>query len=297
MIRIPAAVLLLLATILWGGNFVIGRAVADEIGPFSLAFFRWCTAFIVLFPFAYKYVRQDLSAIRQHWWPLFWMSLTGIATFNTLIYIALHYTTSINASLMNTSTPIIIYILSFIFLRERLTTYQVFGATLSLFGVLCILSKGTLDTFLQFSFNTGDLFVLVAVCSWAIYSLLVKRYSTILHSMSTFLITIAIGVVLLLPFFIAELIADAHPFAISALSLSAIFYTGIFASIVAFICWNTGVVKMGANQAGIFLNFIPLFASLFAVFFIGEKLEMFQLFGGLCVIIGIILSTKKQVVK
>lgn len=293
--KIPPFLLLLIATILWGGNFVIGRAVANELPPFTLAFLRWCTACIVFLPLAWVPLKRDWLTIRKHFPAVLFMSFTGVASFNTLVYIALHHTTSINASLMNTSTPILIYILSFIFLKERLTRNQMIGTVISLIGVLFIISKGSLASLLQFSFNLGDIIMLVAVICWSAYSLLVKHFSGKLPGNATFLVSIFIGIIMLFPFFIYEVTNPAVHIIWSVTSISSILYTGIFASIVAFICWNTGVIRLGANKAGIYLNFIPVFAALFAVLFIGESLKVFQAAGGILVILGVFLTSREKI--
>lgn len=290
---IPAPALLLLATILWGGNFVIGRAVANDIAPLTLAFYRWCVAFLVLAPIAWKAFKKDLPIFKQHWLAVLVLSLTGVAGFNTLVYIGLHDTTSINASLMNSSTPIVIYILAFIFLRERLTRFQIIGTVISLTGVIFILSSGSLSSLKDFQFNQGDLIVLVAIVCWSIYSLFIKQYAGILPGLSTFFVTIMIGIVMLLPFFIYETMTQAPTITWNVSSIAAILYVGSLASIVAFLAWNKGVIQLGASRASIFLNFIPVFATLFAVLFIGESLHLFQVVGGLAVVLGVIITNKK----
>lgn len=291
--KFPPQALLILATLLWGGNFVIGRAVTGDIPPITLAFLRWCVAFIVFLPIAYPYLKKDWQKLKAHWPIVCVLALTGVACFNTLVYIGVHYTTSINASLMNSSTPIIIYILSFIFLKERLSNYQIFGTLLSLIGVLFIISGGSLTTLFAFSFNKGDLIVLFAVFCWAIYSLLIKQYAGRLPGYSTFLATIAIGAVMLVPFTIYELATTDITIHWAASTFGAILYVGIIASIIAFLSWNAGVVALGANRASIYLNFIPLFAATFAILFLDEQLQLAQLIGGLAVVSGVLLSSKK----
>ena len=291
--KFPPQLLLVLATLLWGGNFVIGRAVTGDIPPITLAFLRWCVAFIVFLPIVYSRVRHEWPMIKANWPAVIVMAITGVACFNTLVYIGVYYTTSINASLMNSSTPIIIYILSFIFLKERLSKFQLIGTALSLSGVMFILSKGSLETLLSFSFNKGDLIVLIAVFCWGVYSLLVKQYAGRLPGYSMFLVTIALGIIMLLPFTIYELMTTSVEIIWSPSTISAIFYVGIAASIVAFLSWNNGVVALGANKASIYLNFIPLFATIFAVLFLNEDLLIAQVIGGLAVICGVILANKK----
>ena len=288
--KIPPFALLLLATLLWGGNFVIGRAVSGNISPFTLAFLRWCIAFILFLPIAYNSFKRDWRSLKAHWPIVLILALTGVATFNTLVYIGLHDTTSINASLMNSSTPILIYILSFFFLKERLTKFQLLGTALSLSGVLFILSGGSFASLLDFSFNKGDLIVLIAVCCWSIYSLLLKQYAGRLPVQSTFLSTIFLGTVMLLPFYIYETLTLTEPIQWHFSTIAAILYVGAFASIVAFLSWNSGVVQLGANKASIYLNFIPVFSTIFAVLFLGEQIHSFQLIGGVAVVAGVLLS-------
>ena len=286
-------ILLIIATLLWGGNFVIGRAVTGDIEPITLALLRWCTAFIVFLPIAYRPLKQEWHKLKANFHIVIILAITGVAAFNTLVYIGVHYTTSINASLMNSSTPIIIYLLSFFFLKERLSKQQIIGTALSLIGVAFILSGGKLSTLLSFQFNKGDLIVLLAVACWAIYSLLIKQYASKLPGYSTFLVTIVLGILILLPFTIWERMHVASSIEWNLTTISAILYVGILASIVAFLSWNKGVVALGANRASIFLNFIPLFASIFAVLFIGESLQITQLIGGLAVIVGALIANRK----
>ncbi|MGX9134501.1 DMT family transporter [Rummeliibacillus sp. JY-2-4R] len=295
MYKIPPIVLLLIATILWGGNFVIGRAVAHDIPPYTLAFLRWCVALIVFLPITYSVLKRDWPQIKKHWFIVLLFGFTGVASFNTLVYIALHYTTSINASLMNMLTPVIIYILSFVFLKEKLNRNQMIGTIISFIGVITIISNGSINVLQHFSFNKGDLIVIIAVVLWSIYSLLVKHYSKELPGNSTFLVSIVVGIIILLPFYIHETYSTTMVIHWSFTTIFAIIYTGVLASIVAFIAWNTGVVRLGANRAGIYLNFIPVFASIFAVIFIGEKVMLSQLIGGLLVVIGVYWTGRKIV--
>ncbi|GGB40958.1 DMT family transporter [Fictibacillus barbaricus] len=288
--KVNPYVLLVVATLIWGGNFVIGRAIASSLPPITLSFLRWCTAFVIFLPFAWPFLRKEWGLLKKQWPIVLFMAVTGIAGFNTLLYIALHYTTSINASLVNSSTPIIIFMLSFIFMGERLNAQQAAGAILSFLGLLFIISKGSLEVLLKFSFNVGDLIVIAAVICWSIYSILIKQFSGRLPAYSTFTVSMVLGILILFPFFVRE--ALTTEIAWSTGSILTIFYTGIFASIVAFMSWNIAVERIGANKAGVFLNLIPVFAALFAVLFIDETLAWYQAAGGVLVILGVFISTR-----
>jgi drug/metabolite transporter (DMT)-like permease len=289
--KVNPYVLLIAATLIWGGNFVIGRAITSSLPPVSLSFLRWCTAFVIFLPFAWPFLRKEWHILKKKWHIVIFMALTGITGFNTLLYIALHYTTSINASLVNSTTPIIIFILSFFFLGERLNAKQVAGAMLSILGLSFIISKGSMDVLLRFSFNLGDLIVIAAVVCWSIYSLLIKQFAGRLPSYSTFTVSMVLGIFILFPFFLWE--TQTADIVWSTGTILTILYTGIFASIVAFMSWNTAVERIGANKAGIFINLIPVFAALFAVLFINETLAWYQAAGGALVIFGVYISTRQ----
>lgn len=291
--NIPPQLLLVLATVLWGGNFVIGRAVSGDIPPITLALLRWTVAGIVFYPIVASKFKADLPRLKKHYKAILLMAITGVAAFNTLVYIGVQFTTSINASLMNSTTPIMIYILSFLLLKDHLNWKQIVGTILSLVGVLFILTGGSIEQLLSMQFNKGDIIVIIAVLCWAIYSIVVKRNAGNFRGDTAFFSTILIGIVLLLPFTAYELATTSIEIQWSLSTIGAILYVGTFASIIAFLSWNKGVVAIGANRASIFLNFIPLFAMIFAVLFLDETPVITQLIGGVAIIIGVIIANRK----
>ena len=285
--------LLVIAAMIWGGNFVIGRAISDEVPPLTLAFLRWAVAVAIFLPFTYKEIIANKHIIKKSWKSLFLMGLTGVAAFNTLVYIGLHYTTSINASLINTITPLIIIVLSYFLLKEQIIYNQLLGLVLSISGVLLVLSHGSLDILLALSFNIGDLIVFVAVISWGVYSIIIKYNSGQIPLYTSLAVSMIIGMFVLLPFSFWELFIAEQNIVWSAFSISSILYIGIFASIVAFLSWNKAVSLIGPGKAGIFLSLIPIFTTIFAVTLIGEALHWHQIAGGVLAVAGIYLSTRK----
>lgn len=285
--------LLVVATFIWGGNFVIGRAVSDQIPPYTLSFLRWLLASCILLPFTWKKIKAEYHAWIRRLPIILILSMTGIAGFNTLLYVALQYTTSINASFMNSSTPILISMLSVWILRESLEKRQIIGTLLSFAGVLFIVSKGDLYALQTLSFNLGDIIMILAVGTWALYSVLIKKYGRRLPAGSTFILSILVGVVILFPFSIWELYYTKASIQWTASSFSAIIYVGVLASIVAFYSWNSAVIQIGPAKAANYLNLIPVFAATFAILFIDEQMAWYQLIGGAFVIIGVAMSSKK----
>src|SRR6478735_11392491 len=152
-----------LAALIWSGNFIIARGVYKQIGPVSLAFYRWIIATMIIFPFAIKTFTREWSIVRRSWHYLFWVSLTGISLFNTFVYIAGHYTSAINLALIGTtSSPIMSIILARIFLKEPIGWLKLTGLIACIIGVLFLLSSGNFQDLLGHKYSTGDLWVLAA---------------------------------------------------------------------------------------------------------------------------------------
>ncbi|SFA85257.1 MULTISPECIES: DMT family transporter [unclassified Bacillus (in: firmicutes)] len=286
--------LLVLANVIWGGNFVIGRVGTEYFPPITFSILRWSVAFLFLTPFMVKPMLKDFKVLWRHKWIVLLLSVTGVAGYNTIIYFSLNFTTSINASIVNSTTPLFIAIFSFFMLKERLSLLQGTGLLLSVIGIVFILSKGSFETLQGFKFNPGDLFVLVAVVNWSIYSIVIKKNSKNLPAFSTLYATSFVGILILFPLSLLEIMQTDAAVIFNPESLLILGYVGFFASIVAFISWNTGVSKIGAAKSGIFINLLPVFATLFATIFTKEDLLWYQIAGGVIVLLGVVLSSQKN---
>ncbi|KON88413.1 antibiotic transporter [Sporosarcina globispora] len=288
-------VLLIFANMIWGGNFVIGRIGVEYFPPLLFSLMRWVIAFLLLTPFMVKQFKKDWKILRQHKRVLFLLAVTGVAGYNTIIYFALQYTTSINASVVNSTTPIFIAILAIIILREKLLANQTAGILLSVLGILFIISKGSTEVFRSWQINAGDLYVLAAVLMWAVYSVIGNKYSNVLPALSTFYASSFLGVLILMPLSLIEyMLIESKP-VFSCTSGGILLYVGFLASILAFLSWNFGVSIIGASKAGVFLNLLPIFAIVFALCFTQENLHLYQVIGGGIVILGVLLSSMKSI--
>ncbi|MBX9973925.1 DMT family transporter [Cytobacillus firmus] len=285
--------MLILANMIWGGNFVIGRIGVDYFPPLLFSLMRWIIAFLLLTPFMVKQLKKDWNIILQHKRVLLLLAVTGVAGYNTIIYFALQYTTSINASVVNSTTPLFIAILAIFILREKLLAHQAAGILLSVFGILYIISKGSIEMFLSWKINAGDLYVLAAVIMWALYSVIGKKYSDVLPVLSAFYASSFLGILLLAPLSLIEYLVMEEEPVFSLTSAGILLYVGFLASIMAFLSWNFGVSLIGAAKAGVFLNLLPVFAIIFALCFTEEKLYLYQLIGGGIVILGVVISSAK----
>ncbi|MBL4692356.1 MAG: DMT family transporter [Magnetovibrio sp.] len=291
--RRPAPLLLSLSALFWGGNFVIGRWVHGDIAPFSLTFWRWVVAALILMPFVWKEVWAHRSEIRKHIGLLFVLALTGMVMFHSFTYIALRTTTAINAAFVLASMPMVIPIVSMLVGDEVLNIRQGLGILVSIIGVGIIVSQGQITVLMNFAFTPGDLWVLAGVLAWSVYSVLLRRKPESLPPMVLLASTMCLAVVILAPFYVWE-VSKVGGFALSLSNGLVIGYVAVFASIAAFWCWNTGVARMGANKAGLFIHLIPLFASILSIIFLNESLQMFHIIGIVPILIGIALTTTSR---
>jgi drug/metabolite transporter (DMT)-like permease len=281
--------LLTLTPLFWAGNAVIGRAVVGEIPPIALAQIRWLLAAIIVMPFAWQSVRAELPVIRRHIGILVLLSLTGITAFNTLQYWSLQYTTAINVSVMQSASPLLIGLWSWMLWRDPLSRAQLAGIVTSLAGVLAIISGGELTRLADLTLNIGDVAILIATAVYALYSALLRQRPGV-TPLSFLAVTITIGTVLLLPFSAAEYVMGARLRTLSLGGYAAIAYVAVFPSLLAYMFFNRGVQLIGANRAGPFFHLIPLFGSALAIAFLGERPGWHHLGGAILIIGGVLLA-------
>ena len=291
--QLKATILLLLTTLFWGGNFVIGKIVVQTIPPFIMAFIRWGIALIFLLPLFYKEGLPAKALIMKYWREILVMAFSGIFAFNTLVYFAVSYTTSVNAALVNALSPVVILILSTIFIKEKLGWFQGIGGAISFLGVLTVISRGDIAVLLHWNFNLGDLLMIIAVILWGIYSILMKKVTAEISSIQVTTISAFVGWLILIPFALMEYI-QVKPLVFTATNTLGLLYIGIFASFLAFLWWNKGVIQLGAGKAAVFLNLIPLFAALLSYLFLKESLVLTQVIGGILIISGVMLANSHQ---
>lgn len=282
--------LLILATLFWAGNFVLGRAVHELIPPLALVFWRWAGAFVILLPFALKHIRKDWHLLRKHWLQLSIYALLGVSCFNTFIYLAVHSTTATNALLLNSTIPVVIVLLSVIFGRTKIPARQWIGMAISLAGVITIICKGSAGLLSTLSFNHGDLWVMLAVVSWALYTWLLRKRPAGLHPLSFLSAIIFLGLIPLAPLYAIELARGLKMVAGTATAASLV-YVALFPSILSFVFWNQAVHETSPSRAGLFLHLMPVFGTLLAITFLGETLHTFHLAGILLIFFGIWLTT------
>ena len=283
--------LLSITSLCWAGNAIVGRLAAGHIPPVTLSFLRWSLAFLILLPFAWKHLVRDWGAIRARLGIMVIVSVTGIGAFNTLQYWALEYTQALNTLLLQSAGPLVVAVWSLLLLGVRLTLAQAAGVVLSLTGVLVILLHGDLSALSSIQFNKGDVIFIVALIIFGFYSVMSLKRPAI-HALSFAAFTFGAGAACLVPLLIWEL-ATRPVMALNTANLLSLFYVAVFPSTLAYLCYNRGVQLIGANRAAPFFHVVPLFGSVMAMVFLGERPQPFHFIGFALVLTGVFVAARK----
>ncbi|MBT5213402.1 MAG: DMT family transporter [Pelagibacteraceae bacterium] len=285
-----AFILLVASSLFWSGNFFTGKiASLSSLSPFKLSFLRWSMAFLLLMPFTYKRIIDDIDKYKKNFSYILITSVLGVTIFNSFTYLSLQTSMVINSSIMTSITPLLIIFFSWLIFKTPTYPRQFLGIILSLIGVIFIISKANFKNLIDLNFTKGDLWMLSAVFSWGLYSVLLKKIDNTLSQLATLEVMIFFGLIFIFPFYIIETFDNSY-FPKDSNEFLMISYVAIFASITSFFAWNKGVSILGANKASLFLHLIPVFSSIWAIFFLGENFSFFHLLGTAFIIFGIIIS-------
>lgn len=283
--------LLCITALCWAGNAIVGRLAAGHIPPVTLSFLRWSLAFLIILPFAWKHLVRDWAAIRARLGTMIFLSVTGIAAFNALQYWSLEYTTALNTLLLQSAGPLFVAVWSLMLFGIRLTLAQAGGIAVSLTGVLVILLHGDLTALTSIEFNKGDIIFTVALLIFGLYSVWSPKRPEI-HGLSLIGFTFGCGAACLVPLVIWELFARPV-MALDMTNLLMLLYVAVFPSTVAYLCYNRGVQLIGANRAAPFFHVVPVFGSVMAIVFLGERPQLFHIIGFALVLTGVFVASRK----
>jgi drug/metabolite transporter (DMT)-like permease len=284
--------LLSITALCWAGNAIVGRLAAGHIPPVTLSFLRWSLAFLIVLPIAWNHLKRDWAAIRGKLGIMMLLSITGIGIFNTLQYWALEYTQALNTLLLQSAGPLFVAVWSLALLGVRLTLAQAGGIVVSLTGVLVILLHGDLTTLRNIEFNKGDLIFTVALLIFGLYSVLTLKRPEI-RGLSFVAFTFGCGAACLIPFLIWELLTRPV-MQLDTSNLLMLFYVAVFPSTIAYLCFNRGIQLIGANRAAPFFHVVPVFGSVMAIVFLGERPQLFHIIGFALVLTGVFVASRKQ---
>lgn len=284
----------ILACIIWSGNFIVARAVINDVPPITLSFFRWASATLMLFPFVIRQFSREKKIILQHKQYFFWTSLFGVAIFNTFLYIAAHTTSAINMALIGTcSSPIFAVFLAAWFLKERVSRLRIIGMLVMLTGIIYLVVRGSFEKLMNFHFTTGDIWVLGAAVFFAGYNVLVRKKPSEISPIVFLFTTFLVGSILLLPFCLWE-VQYSQPIEWTSDLLFIVLYLGLGTSVIAFLLWNSAIARLGAARTALFGNLIPLFSSFEAVWLLNEEITLVHMFSGMLIIAGLVIVNLRK---
>ncbi len=287
--------ILILTTIFWSGNFIVGKAASTyDIPPFSLNFYRWFFAGLILFPFTIKELIAKKEYILENIGFFTILGITSITIFNSIVYYSLYYTQVISGILMISTIPVWIIFISSILNIEKTNIFQIIGVIFSLTGVIFIITKADLEIIKNLDFNKGDLSMVVAMFSWAVYSALLKRKKYEISQVTLLQVVIITGLIFLTPIYFIEMymgnvIVLGIPFVLT------LTYVVFFPGLASFFFWIKGISIIGANRAGVFLHLMPIFGAIMAMLIFNERFMFYHIFGAIFIIAGITLSNKKKI--
>ena len=208
------------------------------------------------------------------------------------LYLSLNFTQVINAVLMLAAIPPMIIIFSSLMKIEKTNIFQLSGLFLSIFGVATIISNADIQKIISLSFNKGDIWMLVCVLSWSLYSTLLKKNKFQLSQFSLIQIMVTVGLIFLVPQFLYEK-SIGLDIKINKASILILFYVVIFPAIAAYYCWQKAIELIGPNRSSMFIQLMPLFSAIMAIIIFKEKFQLFHFIGASFIISGIYLSNRK----
>lgn len=278
--------LLVIAAASWGSNWVVARGLHELVPPFTLAFWRWTIAALLLAPIAAPHVKRDLMLLRSSWRSIIALGVPGTTGFAALGYLAVRHTTAINAALINGALPIFTLALSAIFLGTRVSVRFLVAVGLAMIGLACIVTAGNLETLATLSINRGDVLMLLGVLVWAGYTVGLHFRPAGLHPLSFLFATAAVGALACAPAYAWE-IARGRMMAVDWRPIAGILWLALGPSILAYMCWNAAVARVGPSIAGLTNSLVPVFGTLMSIVFLGERAGVPQAIGIALILAGV----------
>jgi len=287
-----AYLMIAITVLLWAISVIIARDVHDEIPLIGLTFWRWVLAIIVLFPFVYKDVLGNLEIVRRHWWTYFTQG-TFMVGGGALLFTSLNFTTAINASLVNTSQPALTALLTWIIMKDRLKGIQYFGIASAIAGVIFMIAKADITTLLNLDVNIGDFIVVLAIVSYSMYAVGLRKLPAGLSTFPTLFVILFFGMFSLLPFYIGEtILVGPVPFTLQTFVIAMIL--AIIVSIGSLALWNNGNRVVGPHRAAVFVCLMPVYGSILAMIFLNEEIFSYHVIGAIFVIAGIFMVVRNH---
>ena len=284
---------LFLAVFFWAGNFIVGKVASYyEIPPFSLNFYRWFFAWLILAPFTIPEIIKKKDYIKKNFKFYALLGITSVTIFNSIVYYSLNFTQVISGVLMISTIPVMIMFISSILKIEKTNLFQILGVIFSFTGVILIITKADVEILKSLNFNKGDLTMVIAMISWATYSALLKKKKHQLTQLTLLEVIISFGLLFLIPVYLIEYKAG-YFIQLNKPFIFVLTYVVLFPGLASFICWIKGISLIGPNRSSVFLHLMPILSAIMAMVIFKEKFMIYHVLGAIFILTGIILSNKK----
>lgn len=277
--------------IFWGGTFIAGRVVAQDVGPFSAAFLRFAIASVFLLLATFRAEGKLPALKKKQIFPVILLGITGVFAYNVFFFKGLKIIEAGRASLIIANNPVFIALFAAYFFKEKLTLIKAAGIAISVTGAIIVISRGSLGEILSQGLGWGEFFIFCCVISWVTYSLIGKAVMRDLSPLISVSYSSVVGTLaLFFPACSEGMLQNLSGF--TALEWLSIFYLGFFGTVLGFVWYYEGIKTIGPVKAGQFINFVPISAILLAFFMLGETITLSLLVGGILVISGVYLTNK-----
>lgn len=277
--------MMLFATIFWAGAFIAGKFSIGEFPVFSLVFFRFLIATIIIFIILIK-TEENWKITKQDLKTFLTLGVVGMVGYHVFFFLSLKYTTATNSSLIGATNPIVTTILACVFLKDKITYKNILGILISLLGVILITTNGNISVLFNMKFNIGDILMMVAVLCWATYGVLSKKvlevYSPIKITSYAFLTC----VIILIPLVILEKPWVYIP-STTFNGWMSVIYMAIFPSVGGYLIQQMSIKKIGPTKTSLFINLVPVFSMILAFCILGESISIIKIIAGILIICGI----------
>ena len=276
---------------IWGGTFVGGKYVVGAMSALMGSFLRYVIACAALLVAAFVLERGLPRLTRQQWIATFVLGLLGVFAYNLFFMGALERLPASRAALIIALNPVITISISSLVLGERLKGRRWLGVAIALFGVWIVVSHGDIAAFTQAGVGMGELFMLCAVTSWALYTIIGRK---VLSGLTPLAATnyAALWGTLLLGLYALPHLGELQASMFSWRVVVALVYLGVFGTAVAFVWYYTSIKRLGASVASIFTNLVPVFGVAISVLVLGEPLLPSMLVGGAVAITGVFMVSR-----
>lgn len=287
---------LIFTAVFWGGTFIAGKLLSQNVDPYSAAFLRFLMASFFLLFLTIRIEGRLPKLKPDKIFIMFLLGLSGVFSYNLFFFFGLKYIQANQASLIIATNPIFITLSAALFFKESLNLSKIIGLCLSFTGALIVISNGNLFDVLNLRLEKGELLIFGCVASWVAYSILGKKAMNDFSPIVSVCYSSIAGTILL---FFPALFKGvfSNIFNYNLVEWASLFYLGFFGTALGFSWYYAGIKQIGPMKAGVFINFVPISAIILAFFILKEPLTISLIIGAILVIAGVYLSNTANFMK